>query len=156
MPTADFTENDVLAFFFREIWTIFQSGNPTATVLTDTPLRADVTFTPTHGLVTLEELFNNPQEGVQCSDGALLGDRSTFIEINIIAQSRKVATGINKRLLDFINIGKFQDTLITPPAGPVGYIYAQAPAWRTIRNRSNDETYGIQVDLTAYYFRTQP
>ncbi len=155
MPTADRTDNDIFAFFALQIFNLFQTGSPTAQVFTDRKPRADVTFRSDHGMVTLAEIFNNPLQGVVCSTGALLGDRNAFIQAVIISESRKTTNDINKRLQDFLDQGRFQDTTITPPAGPVGLIRVTAPNWRIIPDRSNDTNYSILVDFTAFYFRTR-
>lgn len=146
-----FTQNDVLAYFYGEVISLFSAGSPTATVFTDRKQRSSVAYSSIHGEIILDNPFEGPITNVICGTGIWAGDKSLRISAIILADSRSVAEAIRERLEDFLKTGQFQDTSLTPPAGPSVLMYTEYRSSRKYHVES--ELYGIQVEFDVYFYR---
>lgn len=149
---AEWSQNDVLTYIYGLINSLFSGGSPTATVYTSLKQRMDVDYTSIHGAFVLNNLFETPIVGAICGNSVWADDTSLIVEFIILAQDRSTAHAIYERFRDFLKIGKFQDTTITPPAGPSVWMYV-TPIAGVRQYPVESELYGLRGEFVVEFFR---
>ena len=148
--TYSFSQNDVMSYIYQQIFNLFSSGSPTATVLSDIKQRADVNYTSTHGSIVLYCQSETPFPNAVCGDGVWIEGKNLHLILTVVAISRSVAYDIWSRLEDYLEVGKYQTTM-APGSTPSELMYSDYRGIRTLPTES--ELYGLQAEVDVLFYR---